>query len=110
MLLLTRRILLERDGFQVSHSAPTEVVEDLPRISPDVVIACHTLTREESDVVVRTASSMESRPALVGFTKELEPLPTAYPYDSTIWSLANPDTFLGKVRQVLANRFGRQTF
>ncbi len=101
VLLYTRKAILERQGFTVTISSPVNSSTELDASHYDVIIACHTLKSEEADTLVQTARALRDPPALVGFTKGLAPKPTAFPFDASVWSLASPEAFLGKVNEVL---------
>ncbi len=104
VLLYTRQHILEKQGFRVSQVAPTDAVDMLLSSPPDVIIACHTLTTQEADLLVEAARGMSASPALIGFTTELAPRPTSHPFDGTVWSLASPEVFVSKVHEVLQPR------
>lgn len=104
MLLYTRKAILEKQGFAVSTVEPLNAVERLNASSQDVVIACHSLTPEEANSLVRSTRAISHRPALISFTKELSPVSTPYPFDASIWSLATPEAFISKVHEVLSLR------
>ena len=104
ILLYTRKAILEKEGFRVSTMDPVHAVHNLREASPDVIIACHTLTIPEADDLVRAARAESPAPALVGFSKELAPAPTSYPFDATVWSLASPESFVNEVHAVLLKR------
>lgn len=101
-MLYTRTAILQKEGFEVSQVEPLHAVERLKTSSPDLVVACHTLSAEEADKLVVASRKMTRPPRLVGFSKDLSPRPTDHPFDVTVWSLASPETFITKVHQVLS--------
>ncbi len=104
VLLYTRRVILEKQGFAISTSTPTDAVDKLRKSSFDLVVACHTLCTEEADQIVLVARAGGNRPALISFSKQMSPEPTTHPFDGNVWSLASPETFISKVHEVLRNR------
>ncbi len=101
LLLYTRTAILRNEGFEVWQVEPLQAAEKLQTSSPDLIVACHTLSIEEADKLVITARAMSKPPGLVGFSKDISPRPTDHPFDVTVWSLASPETFVTKVYQAL---------
>lgn len=101
MLLYTRKAILEKQGFKVSTNSPEDALGSVGTLVYSVIIACHTLHPSEADALVKAARANPVPPALISFSKDLSPVPTAHPFDASVWSLAPPETFITKVHEVL---------
>lgn len=101
VLLYTRKAILEKEGFKVSIDDPVTAIADVGSSRFSVVVVCHTLDSREADALVKAARANPARQALIGFSKELVPAPTAYPFDGSVWSLALPEAFVSKVHDLL---------
>lgn len=104
MLLFTRKAMLQMHGFEVSIHNLANAIKSVGTADFHLIVACHTLEPREADTLVQTARSNPARPALIGFSKDTSPAPTAHPFDGSVWSLSAPEAFISKVHEVLGLR------
>lgn len=101
VLLSTRNAILTQQGFEVIIEPPMGAAQRLATTDFDLVVACHTLSVEEADLLVQTTRAKSSATALISFSRQTVPEPTDHPFDASVWSLGSPDLFIATVNKVV---------